>query len=125
MTLAEATRQYQAVLEYVRTQDSDDDDDLALQEAWDHMEIAWLWHRFDKNNEAMHRDYERCAQCGSHEPMRFTGRRWLCRQCWAENLGQPFESDTAVTTVTATDAPIYLAGLTNPTVHSTPIGTTD
>jgi hypothetical protein len=27
--------------------------------------------------------------------------------------------------VSATDAPAYLAGLANPTAHSTPIGTTD
>jgi hypothetical protein len=44
MNLSEATRQYQAVLEYVRGQDADEDDELALQEAEQAMNIAWLEH---------------------------------------------------------------------------------
>jgi hypothetical protein len=44
VTLAEATRQYQAVLEYVRTQDPDEDDELALEEAEKAMNTAWLEH---------------------------------------------------------------------------------
>jgi hypothetical protein len=29
-----------------------------------------------------------CRSCGSREPLAFTGRRWLCHQCWAENMGE-------------------------------------
>jgi hypothetical protein len=65
-----------------------------------------------------------CGYCGAHGPVAFTGRRWLCHQCWAENLGEPFpDADRRIGSETTSQS--YLAGLTNPTTHSTPIGTTD
>jgi hypothetical protein len=42
MTLQEATRQYQAVLEYVRSAGDDENDQIALDEAEREMNAAWL-----------------------------------------------------------------------------------
>jgi hypothetical protein len=44
MTLQEATRQYQAVLEYVRSTEPDEDDWTALEEAEREMNATWLKH---------------------------------------------------------------------------------
>jgi hypothetical protein len=44
MTLAEATRQYQAILEYVRSTEPDEDDSTALEEAEREMNATWLKH---------------------------------------------------------------------------------